>query len=82
MKIYEQIMTDAMKDGELSKNYHDRDSTRRTLYMYRLIPCDINDEMKYIDNKEMDKLCKEFELDCLKCLDKYLDHSYQKKWIR
>lgn len=79
MKIYEKIMIDAMKDGELSLNYHDRESTRSTLYMYRLQPCEININMEYIDNKIMDKMCDECELDCNKCLDKYLDHEIEAK---
>lgn len=64
MKVFEKIAT----KGESREKVFD--------YMYdnRILACNANDEMHYISDDEMNKLC---DGDCLECLDKFLDSEVE-----
>lgn len=74
MKVFEKIMTDAMVNGELSDNYTDKETTKKSLLKISLYPCNIEEQQGYLTE---DEIFNECDMDCLKCLDKYLDHEVE-----
>jgi len=70
LKLWEKVKEYA---AEESFKLDTVEKVRDWMYANRVTPCDMEVQFRIAGKKAMDEICREFQLDCLSCLDKYLD---------
>lgn len=70
MKVWEKIKKYAAEENLNLDTYK---AVKDWMYVNRVTPCDMEDKFNIVEKKVMNKLCVEYQWDCLSCLERYLE---------